>query len=100
MSPGFIGKDKKKKTYMGRKKTSVLGGKVIDIEWKGDNSLAQKLNFDYRLKDKLMQADLKGGIKIFPGSKYEYTRIRTTYFLPELDLLEAIDMIAKHIKSP
>jgi hypothetical protein len=73
---------------------------VIDIEWKGDNSLAQKFNFDYRLKDKLMQADLKGDIEIFPEPKYEYTRLRTTYFLPELGLFEAINMIAKHIESP
>ena len=94
-----IGRQNKKKIRMTRKKSSVLRGTVIDIEWKGDDSFAQKLNFDYQLKHILLQADPKGSIEIFPEPKYEYARIRTTYFLPTLDLLEAMDIIAKHIKS-
>lgn len=94
-----IGRQNKKKTKMTRKKSSVLRGTVIDIEWKGDDSLAQKLNFDHQLKHKLLQAAPKGSIEIFPEPKYEYARIRTTYFLPTLDLFEAMDIIAKHIKS-
>lgn len=94
-----IGRQNKKKTKMTRKKSSALRGTVIDIEWKGDDSLAQKLNFDYQLKYKLLQAAPKGSIEIFPEPKYEYARIRTTYFLPTLDLFEAMDIIAKHIKS-
>ena len=94
-----IGRQNKKKTRMTRKKSSVLRGTVIDIEWKGDDSLAQKLNFDHQLKHKLLQAAPKGSIEIFPEPKYEYARIRTTYFLPTLDLFEAMDIIAKHIKS-
>ena len=31
--------------------------------------------------------------------KYEYTRVRTAYFLPSLDLFDAIDIMAKHVKS-
>ncbi len=31
--------------------------------------------------------------------KYEYVRVRTSYFLPSLDLFDAIDIIARHIKS-
>ena len=31
--------------------------------------------------------------------KYEYARVRTSYFLPSLDLFDAIDIIAKHVKS-
>jgi len=72
------------------------------MEWKGDKSLAQSLNFDYRLKDKLLQRDvpgLKGSIGIFPEPKHGHTRIRTSYSLPSPEILEALDIIAKHIKS-
>ena len=95
----IIGIEKKKKTRMITKKSSLIRGKVIDIEWRGDNTLAQKLNFDYRLKDKLLQAAPKGSIEVFPEPKYEYARIRTTYFLPTPDLLEDMDIIAEHLKS-
>jgi len=94
-----IGRQNKKKTKMTRKKSSVLSRNVIDIEWKGDNSLAWKLNFDYQLKYKLLQAPPKGSIAIFPEPKYENARIRTSYFLPTPDLLEAMDIIAAHVKS-
>lgn len=101
-SSSLIGREKKKKTKMITKKSSLLRGKVIDIEWRGDDFLAQKLNFDYGLKDKLLRADLgavKGSIWIFPEPKHEYARIRTTYFLPTPDLFDAMDIIAKHTKS-
>ncbi len=100
--PSFIGGSKKKKTKMNTKKSSLFKGKVVDIEWKGDDFLAQKLNFDYGLKDKLLQADLstlKGGISIYYEPKRDYARIRTNYFLPTPDLFEATDMIANHVKS-
>ncbi|MGB2799959.1 MAG: hypothetical protein WBC55_01995 [Dehalococcoidia bacterium] len=100
--PSFMGGSKKKKTKMNTKKSSLFKGKVIDIEWKGDDFLAQRLNFDYGLKDKLLQADLsalKGGISIYYEPKREYARIRTNYFLPTPDLFEATDMIANHVKS-
>jgi len=100
--PSFIGGSKKKKTKMNTKKSSLFKGKVVDIEWKGDDFLAQKLNFDYGLKDKLLQADLstlKGGISIYYEPKHEYARVRTAYFLPAPDLFEATDMIANHVKS-
>jgi len=93
---------KKRKTTMTTKKSRQLKGKVIDIGWKGDDFLAQKLNFDYRLKDELLQADLsvlKGGISIHPEPKHNYARIRTAYVLPERQLLEALDIIAGHMKS-
>lgn len=98
----FIGGGKKKKTKMVRKKTSTFRGKLVDVEWRGDDSLARRLNFDYQLKDKLLQADLsglKGDIGIFPELKYEYARIRTNYFLPTSELFEVIDIIANHIRS-
>ena len=101
-SVSLTGRENKRKTRMTRKRSSAFWGKVTDIEWRGDDFLARKLNFDYRLKDKLLQADLnalKGSIEIFPEPKYEYTRIRTAYFLPTPDLFEAVDIVAKHIKS-
>ena len=101
-SPGWSGKRRQKKTRMVRKKSPAIWGRVVDIEWKGDDYLSQQLNLDYRLKDILLQAELKelkGNIEIFPEPKYEYARVRTAYLLPSLDLFEAIDIIAKHIKS-
>ncbi|MFC1906401.1 hypothetical protein ACFLV9_01005 [Chloroflexota bacterium] len=87
---------------MVRKKSPAIWGRVVDIEWKGDAYLSQQLNLDYRLKDILLQADfkkLKSNIMIFTEPKYEYERVKTTYFLPSSGLFEAIDIIAGHIKS-
>lgn len=101
-SSSLTGREQRKKTMMVRRKSSTFWGKVVEIEWKGDEILSRKLNLDYRLKDKLLQADLdipKGGIGIFPEPKRGYTRIRTSYFLPTPDIFEATDSIAKHIKS-
>lgn len=103
MSSSLTGReDKNRKTRMVRKKSSSFGGKTTDIEWKGDDFLVRKLNLDYQLKDKLMQADLnvlKGGIEIFPEPKHGYTRLRTNHFLPTPGLFEAVNIIAKHVKS-
>ncbi|MFC1983439.1 hypothetical protein ACFLVO_00255 [Chloroflexota bacterium] len=103
-SPGWSGisRQKKKKTRMVRKKSPAIWGRVVDIEWKGDIYLSQRLNLDYRLKDILLQTDfkkLKTSIVIFPEPKYGYERVRTNYFLLSPDLFEAIDIIAKHVKS-
>ena len=95
-------KRQRKKTSMVRKKGSGFRGRVIDIQWKGDDYLSRELNYDYYLKDRLVQSALdnpKSSIQIFPESKYEYARVRTPYILPSPDLFEAIDIIAKHIKS-
>jgi len=101
-SPNITASRILKKTRLTVKKSSFLWGKVVAMEWKGDKSLAQSLNFDYRLKDKLLQRDvpgLKGSIGIFPEPKHGHTRIRTSYSLPSPEILEALDIIAKHIKS-
>ncbi len=101
-SPGWSGEKRWKKTRMVRKKSPAIWGRVVDIEWKGDDYLSQQLNLDYRLKDILLQTDLKklkGNIEIFPEPKYEYARVRTAYLLPSPDLFEAIDIIARYIKS-
>jgi hypothetical protein len=91
-----------KKTRLTVKKSLFLWGKVVAMEWKGDKSLAQSLNFDYRLKDILLQRDvtgLKGSIGILPEPKHGYTRIRTGHSLPSPEIFEALDIVAKHIKS-
>jgi len=91
-----------KKTKMVRKKGSLFGTKVVDIIWKGDQYLAQKLNLDYELKHRLLQADLnkfKGSILIIPERKHGYTRIKTNFNLPSPDMFYAIDSFAKHLKS-
>jgi hypothetical protein len=91
-----------KKTRLTVKKSLFLWGKVVAMEWKGDKSLAQSLNFDYRLKDRLLQHDaigLRGSIGIFPEPKHGYTRIRTGHSLPSPEIFEALDIVAKHIKS-
>ena len=102
-SPSWVGKKNRKKTRMVTKKSSGIWGRVVDIEWKGDDYLSRELNFDYRLKDKLLQAELgelKGSIWIFPEpKKHEYARVRTAYLLPSSDLFQAIDIIAGYIKS-
>ena len=100
-TPNIAGKQTLKKTRLVRKKSSPLWGKVIGIEWKGDESLAQSLNFDYGLEDRLLQSnlkDLKGSIWIFPEPKHGYAKIRTAYTLPSSEAFEAMNVIAKHVK--
>jgi len=101
-SPNIIGKRTLKKTRLVRKKSSPLWGKVVAIEWKGDESLAQSLNFDYSLENKLLRSDLKDSresIWIFPEPKHGYARIRAAYSLPSSEAFEAMSIIAKHVKS-
>jgi len=96
------GRKRWKKTRMVKKKSQAILGKVTDVEWKGDDYLSQQLNLDYRLKDILLQTDfkkLKSKIEVFPEPKYGYVRVRTSYLLPSLDLFEALDIIARYIKS-
>jgi hypothetical protein len=91
-----------KKTWLTKKKSPPLWGKVVAIDWKGDDSLAQSLNLDYSLEDKLLRADVnvfKGNIWIFPEPRHGYARIRTDYVLPSAAMFEAISSIARHIKS-
>jgi hypothetical protein len=98
-SPGWSGQNRRKDTIMVRKKRPSIRGKVADIGWQGDDYLSQKLNFDQRLKDILLQVDLTnlGYIEIYPDP--QYARVRTAYVLPSPDLLKAIDIIARHILS-
>ena len=98
-SPKLEEKETIKKVKLVKKKSSPLRGKVVDIEWKGTNPLAQRLNFDYRLEDMLIANLFKGSIEIVPEPKWGYTCIRTAYFLPVPDLFKAIDLIAKNIRT-
>ena len=91
-----------KKTRLIKKKGPPIWGKVVAIEWKGDDSLAQSLNLDYSVEEKLLRADanvFKGNIGIFPEPKHGYVRIRTDYSLPSAEIFEAISSIARHIES-
>ncbi len=100
--PSWSAERKRGKTRMVKKRSSVILGKVAGIEWQGDDYLSRELNFDFRLKDILLPAsrsELKGGIQIYPEPKHQYARIRTAYFLPSLELFEAMETIAGHIRS-
>ena len=91
-----------KRTKMVIKKKSLFGGEVVDVIWKGDQYLAQKLNMDYDLKHKFMQADIntfKGGILIIPEPKHGYIRIKTNYNFPSADIFYAIDTLAGYMRS-
>jgi len=101
-SPNVMGERILKKTKAIGKKSPPLWGKVVAIQWKGDESLSRSLNFDYSLEDKLLRSDakgFKGSISIFPESRHGYTRIRTAYFLPSAEVFGAISGIARYVKS-
>jgi len=101
-NPNLLWSYPHRKTRLVRKRASILRGKTIDIEWKGDSELAQILNSDYRIKDRLFQGgfeSIKGNIWIYPELKHGYYRIRSTYFLPTRQIFDAIDIAAKHLKS-
>ena len=97
-SPRLEGKEAAKKVKLMKKKSQALWGQVIGITWEGTNPLTQRLNSDYRLEDMLMSDSFKGSIEITPEPKWQYTRIRTTYFLPTPDLFRAMNLIAKYIR--
>jgi len=97
----MIGNRVPRKVKLVRRKASFLWGKNVDFEWKGDNALAETLNSDYRIKERLHQGEfelIKGNIWIYPEPKYGYYRIRCSYFLPPKQIFEAIDTVAKHLK--
>jgi len=101
-SPNIMGERILKKTRLTRKKSPPIWGKAVALDWKGDGSLAQSLNLDYSLEDKLLRADVKvfkGSIWIFPEPKHGYVRIRTDYSLPSAEIFEAISSIARRVKS-
>ncbi len=99
-SPNITGSRRLKKTWLTRKRSSLLWGRVVDVRWKGDKSLSQSLNFDYRLKDRLLKPDAGlPGIQLFPEPGQGYARIRTPYALPTAETLETLDIIARHARS-
>jgi hypothetical protein len=101
-NPNLLQSYPNRKSKLVRKRASILRGKTIDLEWKGDAALVQILNSDYRIKDRLFQGgfeSIKGNIWIYPELKHSYYRIRSTYFLPTRQIFDAIDIIAKHLKS-
>ena len=100
-APNIMEERKLKKTRLLRRKSPPLWGKVVAIDWEGDNSLAQTLNLDYNLEGKLLRADMdifKGDIGIYPEPRHGYVRIRTEYFFPSAEIFEAISIVARHVK--
>jgi len=100
-APNIMEERKLKKTRLLRRKSLPLWGKVVAIDWEGDNSLAQTLNLDYNLEGKLLRADMdifKGDIGIYPEPRHGYVRIRTEYFFPSAEIFEAISIVARHVK--
>jgi hypothetical protein len=101
-SPNIAGERMLRTTRLIRKKSPPIWGKVVAIDWKGDDSLIQSINLDYSLGEKLLRADvnvLKGGIWIFPEPKYGYVRIRTEYSLPSAEIFGVIRSIARRVRS-
>ncbi|MFU8795703.1 MAG: hypothetical protein ACNA7X_00195 [Dehalococcoidia bacterium] len=91
-----------KRTRLTKRRSPLIWGRVMGIQWKGDVSLAQTLNFDYSLADRLLKADGKvvtGNIGIIPEPKHGYVRIKTDYSLPSAEAFEALCSIARHIKA-
>lgn len=98
----MVGNRVPRKTKLVRRKNSLFWGRTVDFEWKGDSILAETLNSDYRIKQRLLQGEfesIKGNIWIYPEPKYGYFRIRSSNFLPPRQIFEAIDTVAKHLKS-
>lgn len=91
-----------KNTRLQLKKESFLSKKYVDLLWKGDRYLAQKLNMDYDLKYKLLHRvvnEQKINLRIVPDKKRGYTRIKTIFVPLSADFIDAIDSIGGHIKT-
>jgi len=92
----------KRRTRLVRKKTPSLWGRTTDVEWKGDESLSRRLNFDYRLRDSLKKLDeslLRSGVNIYSERKRGWARVRTKHFLPTSEAFEAVDTVCRHIRA-
>ena len=79
-------------------------GKIVEIGWKGDFDLAQKLNSDSALNKQIVERSqmTKGLIKmiIWYEPKYNYAFIyHSGTFISKPEDFEIMNMIAKHIKS-
>ena len=58
-SPRWSVIKRRRKTRMVGKKRSGIRGRIVDVEWKGDDYLARELNYDYSLKDRLLGTRLR-----------------------------------------
>ncbi len=91
-----------KTTKLVKKRSFPIFGKVLDLEWKGDQMLANSLNNDYSLKAKLIKSPeinkLTCNPVIYPRPDYEYYKIRIRYLLPTSDFFEALNSVGTHLK--
>ena len=101
-SPNITGARVLRRTKLTARRSPPILGRVVAIEWKGDSSLAQTLNLDYSLQDRLLTAEGKlvtGCIGIFPESKHGIVRMRTNYVLPTTGVFDALCSIARRIRA-
>ena len=99
----MVGGGTRKKTKLHRKKhrkqKDSLGGESTEIEWRGDDFLAQRLTADYALRHMLIETMPECSIEILPDHGHDYVRIRTGYIFPSPEAFRALNMIANHVKS-
>ncbi|MFW6129008.1 MAG: hypothetical protein ACOC6P_02035, partial [Candidatus Aminicenantaceae bacterium] len=91
-----------KNTKMKLKKDSFFGREYVDILWKGDDYLTQKLNLDHELKYKLFNSGLSKkniNLKVIPEKEFGYIRIKTNFVLPTYEFIYFIDSVARHIRD-
>jgi len=70
-----------------------------EIVYKGDKSFTINLELDYQLETLLNRSEFVGVIEIIPEPKHGYTRIRTPFVELTPEFLDAINILARHIKS-
>jgi len=70
-----------------------------EIVYKGNKSFTINLELDYQLETLLNRSEFVGVIEIIPETKHGYTRIRTPFVELTPEFLDAINILARHIKS-
>lgn len=89
-------------TRMKLKRESFVSKKYVDLFWKGDSYLAQKLSMDYDLKHKLLNYivnEEKVILTIIPEKKHGYTKIKTNFIPLTDEFISLINSLAGHIKT-
>ena len=102
ISTNWVATNTRKATRLVKKRSFPIFGKVSDLEWKGDQTLANLLNNDYSLKAQLLKSPdinkLTCNPVIYPRPDYEYYKIRIRYFLPTGNFFEVLNVIGSHLR--
>ena len=85
------------------KREKGIWGRVTDLRWKGDATLAQKLNSDSDLRKEMLES-LRSNKNlwdtyIFYTKRLNSAVIRIPYFVPNAAEFAIVNKIAHHIKS-